>query len=208
MNADRHAKPTSIAPTPDSDYVSISRRLVHKGRKFDLHVATIQRPGRSPIQREVIAHPGAVVVVPVLEDGRIVMIRVRRWPVGGEWLWECCAGTLEAGEEPLACVGRELVEETGYEAATFTPLGWFYTTPGMTDERMHAFVATDLHHVGQSLEEDEAIRVEVLEADRVWAMLESGEICDGKTVLALMRAAERGLIPSLGRSKPLRSGNP
>lgn len=178
----------------ESGGVRVTRRTIHKGRKFDFEIATVHRPGREPFDREVVRHPGAVVIVPVLDDGRIVMIQVRRWPEGGAWQWECCAGTIDKGEEPAACAGRELIEETGYKAATLTPLGWFYTTPGMTDERMHAFVGTGLREVGQDLEEDEAIRVEVVEPGRVWSMMDAGEIRDGKSMLALMLAGQRGLI--------------
>ncbi|MBX3386082.1 MAG: NUDIX hydrolase [Phycisphaeraceae bacterium] len=179
--------------------VSISRTLLHKGRKFDFELARIERPGGKTLQREVVRHPGAVVVVPRLDNGHIVLIRVRRWPLEGEWQWECCAGTIDrddAGnpEPPDTCAARELIEETGYSAATLTPLGWFYTTPGMTDERMHAFFATGLHHVGQALEEDEDIRVEVVDPARVWSMMDTGELRDAKSMLAIFLAARRGLL--------------
>lgn len=171
----------------------VGRRTLHKGRKFDFEILTVLQRGRET-QRENVHHPGAVVVVPVLDDGRIVLIRNHRLSVG-ERLWECCAGTMEPPEPPELCAARELVEETGYRAATITPLGWFYTTPGLTDERMHAFVATGLAHVGQDLEDDESIAVEAVPADRVLEMIDSGELRDAKSMTALLLAQRRGYLP-------------
>lgn len=172
----------------------VGRRTLHKGRKFDFEILTVLQRGRET-QRENVRHPGAVVVVPLLADGRIVLIRNHRLSVG-ERLWECCAGTMEPPEPPEACAARELIEETGYRAATFVPLGWFYTTPGLTDERMHAFVATGLEHVGQDLEDDESIAVEALLAAQVLKLIDSGELRDAKSMTAILLAVRRGVIPS------------
>ena len=172
----------------------VGRRTLHKGRKFDFEILTVLQRGRET-QRENVRHPGAVVVVPVLADGRIVLIRNHRVSIQ-ERLWECCAGTMEPPEPPEACAARELIEETGYRAATFVPLGWFYTTPGLTDERMHAFVATGLEHVGQDLEDDESIAVEALPAAQVLKLIDSGELRDAKSMTAILLAVRRGVIPS------------
>lgn len=169
------------------------RRVLHKGRKFDFEVVTLRTSRGRTLEREVVRHPGAVVIVPVLESGEIVLIRNHRFAVGA-WLLECPAGTMEPPEEAEACARRELVEETGYEAATLEPLGWFYTTPGLTDERMHAFVAKGLRPVGQRLEEDEFIRVEPLGAARVMEMIGRGEMTDAKSMLAILLASRRGLL--------------
>ena len=189
------ARPTSTEARPPAG--PSTRKTIYKGRKFDFEVVTFQRGGKT-VEREYVRHPGAVVIVPVLDDGRIVLIRNLRFGIGpsGERLWECCAGTLEPGEEPSKCAARELIEETGYEAKTLTPLagGWFYTTPGMTDERMHAFVATGLRHVGQDLEDDESITVELVPAAKTLSMIESGELRDGKSIVALLLAERKGLL--------------
>ena len=170
----------------------VGRRTLHKGRKFDFDLLTVRQGGKDTF-REVVRHPGAVVVVPILDDGRIVLIRNHRVALGeGVRLWECCAGTMEPPEEPILCAGRELIEETGYRAATLSPLGWFYTTPGLTDERMHAFVATGLTHVGQDLEDDESIAVELVPAARVLDMIASGELRDAKSMLAILLAQRAG----------------
>lgn len=127
-----------------------------------------------------------------------MLIRNHRFAVGGEKgsvLWEIPAGTREKAEPVQETAARELVEETGYEAGALRPLTSFYTTPGMTDERMDALVATDLREVGQRLEEDERIKVHVLPVLEVLAMLDSGEITDGKTILTLLFALRAGLLP-------------
>lgn len=177
----------------DADPKIIDRRQIHKGRKFDFELLTIQRPGGRTIQREVVRHPGAVVVVPITDDGRIVLIRNFRVTVA-ERLWECCAGTMEPPEPAAACAARELTEETGYRAATLTDLGWFYTTPGLTDERMHAFAATGLTHVGQDLEEDETIDVQPVQTEEVMRMIGRGELRDAKSMLAILLAERAGLL--------------
>lgn len=171
----------------------VGRRTLHKGRKFDFELLTVRQGGQETL-REVVRHPGAVVVVPILDDGRIVLIRNHRVALG-EQLWECCAGTIEPPEAPVVCAGRELIEETGYRAATLVPLGWFYTTPGLTDERMHAFVATGLTHIGQDLEDDESILVEALPAERVLGLIASGELRDAKSMLAILLAQRAGHLP-------------
>lgn len=181
----------------------ITRETLHRGAKFDFErVSYLGRTGVT-LRREVVRHPGAVVIVPILDDGRIALIRNFRVAVE-EWLWELPAGTLGAGEDPAHCAGRELIEETGYRAARIAPLLAFRTTPGLTDERMHAFIATGLTHVGQSLEEDEMIEVRPVQPDAVLAMIDAGELVDGKSIVALLLAERRGLLgaPSRGRGAP------
>ena len=134
--------------------------------------------------REVVVHPGAVTILPLLDDGRIVLIRNQRLTIGQELL-ELPAGTLEPGEPPRDCALRELEEETGYRADTISPLCEFYTTPGICTERMWVFVARDLTHTQQNLQGAEQIRVCVLTIDEVRRMLRAGEIEDGMTIAAL-----------------------
>ncbi|MBX3358744.1 MAG: NUDIX hydrolase [Phycisphaeraceae bacterium] len=171
----------------------VDRRVLHKGRKFDLEQVTLATSSGRRMTREVVRHPGAVVVVPVLADGRLVMIRNYRFAVG-ETLYEFCAGTLEPPEPPAECARRELIEETGYEAAEMEGLGSFYTTSGMTDERMHAFIARRLTEVGQRLEEDEQIEVVLKSPEEALAMVDSGELVDAKSIVALLRAHRLGRL--------------
>jgi len=168
-----------------------SRTLIHKGRKFDFEMVTVDLKNGKTLQREVVRHPGAVVIVPILDNGDVVLIRNSRIAIG-QVLLECPAGTLEANEEPAICAGRELIEETGYEAATIASLGWFYTTPGLTDEKMYAFAASGLKHVGQALEEDENIVVEIVPGAEAVRRAEQGEMFDAKSMLAILLAQRGG----------------
>jgi len=139
--------------------------------------------GRS-VTREVVVHPGAVVILPILDARRIVMIRNFRHTVEQE-LWELPAGTAEPNEPPIETARRELEEETGYRAGTMTPLTEFFTSPGVLTERMFAFVATELQPVGQRLEVGERIVAEIVELDRARTWLTNGELRDGKTIAVL-----------------------
>lgn len=173
------------------------RQLIHKGAKFDFERLLFSTPDGRTISREVVRHPGAVVVLPILhqDDGpRIVMIRNERLAVGKE-LWELPAGTLEPPEPPDRCAGRELEEETGFHAASISPLATFYTTPGMTNELMHAFLATDLSPVAQRLEEDERIRVVRVSPSEALDLLDRNELVDAKSMLTLLIAQRRHLLP-------------
>jgi ADP-ribose pyrophosphatase len=170
-----------------------SRTLLHKGRKFDFELIEFVGGDGNPVRREVVRHPGAVVILPVLDDGRLVLIRNIRASVD-KALFELPAGTLEPPEPPEACAARELIEETGYRAATLTPLGRFYTSPGMSDELMRAFIATGLTHVGQHLETDERITVVEMPSAAVLGMIDAGELVDAKSMLTLLWAMRRGLI--------------
>ena len=133
----------------------------------------------------VIRHPGAAVILPLLPDGRVVLIRNRRIAIEAELL-ELPAGTLEPPETPLACAQRELTEETGYRADELTPLISFYSSPGFCDERLHAFVARDLTAGRQHLDPAERITVVPLEWAAVLREIETGGIIDGKTIVTLL----------------------
>ncbi|MDX2115067.1 MAG: NUDIX hydrolase [Planctomycetota bacterium] len=179
------------------------RRVLHRGKKFDLEMVSFRGRSGETVEREVVRHGGAACILPLLpaEEGggvaRIVMVRVFRVSLGAEHL-ELPAGTMDKGEEPARCAARELEEETGYRAGELVSLGWFHTTPGMTDERMHAFVARGLEYKGQDLEEDEALAVAEIEVPKVLGMLDRGEITDGKTIATLALALRRGLLPVEG----------
>ena len=140
--------------------------------------------GAASVTRDVVVHPGAVTVLPVLEDGWLVMIRNYRYATECELL-ELPAGTLEPDESPERCALREVEEETGYRAQRVEPLCEFYTTPGICTERMWAFVARGLTETRQNLQGDERIRVVVMPPDQLRRMLVAGEIEDGKTIAAL-----------------------
>jgi ADP-ribose pyrophosphatase len=176
----------------------VSRRTLHHGAKFDFEQLTLVAAGDDgrTLTREVVRHPGAVVILPVLDagpKGRVVMIRNWRHTLG-RWLLEFPAGTLEPGEAPPACAARELVEETGYRAATLSSLGRFHTTPGLTDELMWAYAASGLVPIGQRLEADERIDVKIVSRSEAWELIDRGELQDAKSLAAWMLAERRGLL--------------
>ena len=160
--------------------------VIYRGQRIDLILRRQTTAGGAVRQREVLVHPGAVIILPLLSDGRIVLIRNRRHTVLDE-LWELPAGTLEKGEDPLPCAARELTEETGYTAARLDPLGWFYTSPGILTEKMYAFVATGLAAGAQNLEDNEQIQVEVAFPDQVRGLIRANRIVDAKTIATLYK---------------------
>jgi ADP-ribose pyrophosphatase len=160
-------------------------RTTHRGRLLAVDVLSWTDDDGRAVVREVVHHPGAVVVVPRLDDQRLVLVRNERVAVG-ERLLELPAGTLEPGEDPQAAAGRELAEETGYRAGRIRPLGEFYTSPGFCDELLRVFVAEELSPVGQNLDAGERIEVEVIARSDVMAMIADGRIRDAKTMAALL----------------------
>lgn len=153
-------------------------------RRFTVERREYTIPGQGLVSREVVIHPGAVLIVPVLPDGRVVMIHNYRFSVERELL-ELPAGTLESPEPPIECAVRELEEETGYVAESIEPLAAYYTTPGFTNELMYAFVATGLTATQQRLEGTEQIRVEPMPLAEALRAASDGRIMDAKTIAAL-----------------------
>ncbi len=169
-------------------------KVVYKGRRVDMALRSVKTTSGAMIEREIVVHPGAVIILPVLDDGRLVLIRNLRHAVL-QWLWELPAGTLEPREGPAKCAARELEEETGYRAGRVEPFGWFYTSPGILTEKMYAFVARELTPGPQALEDNETITVECLEPAEVLALIKSNEIVDGKTIAVVLKyLAETGNI--------------
>ncbi len=166
---------------------------VFKGFRFDVHRVRLPQaegssaddPEARPVLRDVVVHPGAALAVPIMDDDKVVLIRNMRFAVD-DTLWEVPCGTLEPNEDPIDCAARELIEESGYRAGRVEPLFDFYTTPGICTERMYAFAAYDLTHVGQNLDAGERITAEVVPLTEAIQMISDGRIVDGKTVAALL----------------------
>lgn len=176
----------------------VSTRTLSRGARFDFVEAVVARGEGEPTHtRQFIRHPGAVVVVPILPDGRVALIRSYRASVDRA-IYELPAGTREQGEDAATTASRELIEEAGYRADSIVPLGDFLTSPGLSDERMWAFVATGLTEVGQALEDNEDIQVVPVPAREALAMLDDGRLADAKSMLALLLAERRGLLPGAG----------
>ena len=136
----------------------------------------------------MVRHPGAAAVVPVDGEGRVLLVRQYRHATAG-WILEVPAGKLDHGETPEACAVREVEEETGFRPRGLVSLGWIWTTPGFTDEKIWLFLARDLAAGRQDLQIDEALSVERVPVQDAIAMASSGEITDAKSVCALLRAA-------------------
>jgi len=158
--------------------------LVYKGRVLELYKVVLQTESGEHVRRELVHYNGAAVILPVLPDGRIVLIRNYRF-AAEQWLWELPAGNLSPGENPAAAAERELAEETGYRSGKIEPLGTFFAAPGTSDEVMYTFLATELVPGSQGLEPHEQITVELRPDAEVRDMVVRGEICDAKTVAAL-----------------------
>ncbi len=164
------------------------RRELYRGRIVTLWLEEATLPTGKRVMLEIVHHPGAAAVVALDADGYVALIRQYRHAAGCE-IWEVPAGTLAAGESPAVCARRELREETGLDAAEWTPLGSILTTPGFCDERIHLFLARELTVSAQALEDDEVITVERVPLARALAMIADGAIEDAKSIAALTRAA-------------------
>ena len=163
----------------------LSHQEIYSGKIVKLHVDTIrQASGRTTI-REVVLHPGGVAAIPVLKDGRLLLIRQFRYPIG-KFILEIPAGKLDSGQSPLETIAREIEEETGYCAGVLTHECTFYTTPGISDESIHLFLARELTLKAQRLEEGEHITVEAYTLEECLEKIRAGEINDGKTILGIL----------------------
>lgn len=171
---------------------TLEENTVYSGPIFSVSDDLVEVAGRR-FRRQVLVHPGAAGVLPVLPGDRAVMVRQYRHGSRGRTL-EIPAGTLEPGESPEDCVRREIEEEVGYRAGRLIPLGSFYTSPGICTELIHLFAATDLIETRACPEPDEDIDVEIHPIEEVKRMIVDGRISDGKTATALARWAWRELI--------------
>ena len=176
--------------TQPSEPVLLSTRPVHRGRVLDLALETVRLPNGEEIELEIIHHRGAAAVVPVDADGSVWLVRQYRHATG-QYLLEIPAGKLDGGEAPETCAAREVEEEVGRRAGKLTPLGFIWTTPGFTDERIWLYLATDLGESKQALERDEWLTVERRPLEEAVRLAEEGTITDGKSICALRRAARK-----------------
>jgi len=163
--------------------------LGFEGRKISVRSDRLRFDDGTEVDRDVVRHPGAVAIVPRLDDGRFVLLRQWRHPVD-DVIVEIPAGTLAAGEEPALAARRELREETGYLAESWRPLGTFFTAPGFCDERMHLFLASGLEAGPASPEAGEVLEAFLVAPEEARAMIEDGRIEDAKTIVGLLRVLE------------------
>jgi ADP-ribose pyrophosphatase len=183
-------------PTPeelfalDSKLVEklVRKNKVYAGKSVDFCVDEIELPDGGKATREYLDHPGAVGVVPLLPDGRVVMVRQYRYPVG-EVTLELPAGKLGRGEDPLACVQRELQEETGYTSRKISTLLDYWPTPAFANEVLHLYVAEDLVPGKVNPDEDEFIETVELPFEEALELARRGYIKDSKTLVGLLACA-------------------
>ena len=163
----------------------IEKQVLYAGKRIRLELHHVRLQDGTRHTREVCVHPGAAVILPILPDGRILLIRTLRRSVS-EYLLELPAGTLEPGESPMNCAGRELIEETDYVAGKMKRLISFYSSPGVLTEKLHAFLATDLQpHPGKK-DEGEEIELMPMTLEEAIDAIEHGQIVDGKTITTLL----------------------
>jgi len=160
---------------------------------IDVDIDTVQFPNGSTGELEMVRHPGASAVVPFLTDPyagdpQILLIKQYRY-AAEDFIYEIPAGKLDAGEDPAECARRELREETGCTAEKIEHLCTFYTTPGFTDERIHAFMATGLTRGTVAHEKDEFLSLETVTLSRALELIKTGELKDAKTALAILFVA-------------------
>lgn len=174
-----------------ADFEVVSSRRVHEGRIVHLAVEEVRLPNGRVVPLEIVRHPGASAVVPVDADGNVILVRQFRYATGG-YLLEVPAGKLDhPGESPEDCAQREVEEETGYRPGRLEPLGWIWTTPGFTDEKIWLYAAYDLTPTRSALQDDEVLTVATMPLGEAVRMAMAGEIVDAKSVCALLRAASR-----------------
>ena len=178
---------------PDDTHLAeepLGRRRVFEGRLLRVSDDTVRLPGGAEAHREVVEHPGAVAIVPALEDGRIVLVRQWRHAVGRA-LWELPAGTRDASEDPAGTARRELAEETGYSASRWRALGRGPVSPGYSSEEIHFFLATGLQAGEVSPDPDELLDIAAFDRHELAALAARGEV-DLKTIAGLALAREAG----------------
>jgi ADP-ribose pyrophosphatase len=184
-------------------------QAIWKGTAFWFQQKEVLLPNGRRTMIGKIHHPGSVAIIPVQEDGSIILIHQYR-PAVQAFVWEVPGGTLNPGESPSACAMRELREECGLEAGRFELLGEILVAPWYSDERSHLYVATHLVACEPQWDEDEILTAHVLPFDEALAMIERGEIQDATTILVLRKldAMRKKKELSCEHSSPEGNSNP
>lgn len=174
-------------PMKDLTEQTIDGEWVFRGNLLHVRRDQVRLPDGASTGREYIEHPGAVTIVPVLDNGELVMERQYRYPLRREFL-ELPAGKLDPGEDPLDCGKRELLEETGYVASDWRHIATTHPVVGYSDEHIEIYLARGLVHKGAKLDQDEHLEVFSLALDAALDWVREGRITDAKTVIGLFWA--------------------
>jgi len=170
------------------NYQILNNEVIFSGKVFNTVVTQIEYDSGNKAVREVAEHPGGAVVVPVTNDGKIVMVTQHRFPMNKKLL-ELPAGKLDQGEDPFVCAVRELEEETGFKSDNVKELGSIYTTPGYSSEKLWIYLAKDLRPGDHNREEGEyGMEVFEFSLDEIEEKIYKGEIVDGKTICGIYLA--------------------
>jgi ADP-ribose pyrophosphatase len=163
---------------------TISRQLIYNGRLIKLHVTTVKLPNGRITKREIIEHSPSVVIVPICDNGDIILISQYRSPVERELL-ELPAGGINPNETPVAAVERELCEETGLRPNYVKRIGGYYSSPGFTTEFLELYLAKDLVNSASNPDDDEIISVRRVNQKQIADLITSGQLCDAKSIAGL-----------------------
>lgn len=165
----------------------IEQQEIFKGNVLHVTLDTVTINDDRTATREVVWHPGASAVIPVLADGRVLLVRQYRYAVD-QPLLEIPAGKLDNGEAPEICAKRELEEEAGIRCDTLIPLGSIYTSPGFSDEIIYLYLAKEMTETATDWDDDECMENEIYTPAEVFALIDEGKISDAKTIAAFFRA--------------------
>ena len=184
------AESAGAAPASGRPLEVLATKRVYDGKLLQVDVEDVRLPSGRTSTRELVRHPGAVALVVVDPEGKLLLVRqYRRAP--DRYLLEIPAGTREANEDAEACARREVQEETGYNPGHVEALGGFYSAPGFCTEYLYCYLCTDLGPTTLHAEEDEDLELVRLTPDEAWAAARRGEITDAKTLAALLLYAAR-----------------
>ena len=165
-----------------------SQTTLHQGRVFRLVRENVTLENGVVAELDVIRHPGAAAIVPFMNRNTLLLIKQYRHAAGG-FIWEIPAGTIDSGESPLTCAKRELIEETGFSAEIWEPIGEITPLPAYSDERIHIFGASNLTPAKQHLDQDEILDVHEVSFDDALMMIRNHQIQDAKSISALFMAS-------------------
>jgi len=170
--------------------IGLSKETVYDGKLIKVIKEMVRLPDGNERPREIVVHPGAVALVVVDNDNKLILVRQYR-RAAGRVLLEIPAGTREVGEDAETCARREVREETGYAARKVERLGGFYSAPGFCTEFLDCYLMTDLTEDPSQADDDENIEVERLTADEALRAIAGGEICDAKSICGILLWAKR-----------------